>query len=361
MHLRVLPVHDLSPSSLSSAYQVQASKRVREHPVIQQSAAELSTDSVLLREPIELGNASDIDWRVKPLFTITTWGRVQVKLDVRRAKRAGGATHRQPHSLLKKLRVVSRAKRYKEEHHSHPISAAAFISQVDVSLVSRWLAKEDGLLLRLQNVKNKPLGRGRYPKIEDRLLKDFHAARKKGLRIGRRWLKTKARIIAKKVYPGRYFRAASSWCTNWLRRNSLSCRKKTNKKSKSTEERLPKIRRWHARLRRRLQCLVRMIGLDEHRKHQQPRQTICFRGTGIRISSAERAAYDKRVRVVFQAKAYYNDEMCAEWATTDFNSQVDAVRRKVVFSDNLSGQTTEAWVNAKRLEREQHRQSPVAH
>ncbi|KAK3288241.1 hypothetical protein CYMTET_4270 [Cymbomonas tetramitiformis] len=43
------------------------------------------------------------------------------------------------------------------------------------------------------------------------------------------------------------------WENNWLRRNSLSYRKKTNKKTKSTEERLPKIKRWHARLRLRLQ------------------------------------------------------------------------------------------------------------
>ncbi|KAK3257684.1 hypothetical protein CYMTET_33240 [Cymbomonas tetramitiformis] len=188
-------------------------------------------------------------------------------------------------------------------------------------------------------------------------------------RIGRRWLRTKARVIAKKLYPGRYFRASEGWCTNWLRRNSLSYRKTTNKKTKSTEERLPKIKRWHARLRLRLQtpkegeavdpewgvwlpkdlynvdqCLVRMCGLDDDGKHQQPRQTICFRGTGVRIRPEERAGYDKRVRVVFQPKAYYDDEMCAEWAVSDFNSQVDHVQRKVVFCDNLSGQTTPAWV-----------------
>ncbi|KAK3254849.1 hypothetical protein CYMTET_35951 [Cymbomonas tetramitiformis] len=299
---------------------------------------------------------------------------------------------------------MSDCRQYKEERRPFPGATVASIGDVDPSLITRWCASEPKLLQRLQAARAKAvLGKGRFPRVETQLFRDFQACRKKGLRIGRRWLRTKARIIAKKLYPGRYFRASEGWCTNWLRRNNLSYRKKTNKKTKSTEERLPKIKRWQARLRHppladtrdpewgvwlpkdrynvdqvyipflmqcsstyeekgsarvwlsgtknaddkrfcTLQCLVRMCGLDDDGKHQQPRQTICFRGTGVRISAEERAGYDKRARVVFQPKAYYDDEMCAEWAVSDFNSQVDHVQRKVVFCDNLSGQTTPAWV-----------------
>ncbi|KAK3264889.1 hypothetical protein CYMTET_26397 [Cymbomonas tetramitiformis] len=123
-----------------------------------------------------------------------------------------------------------------------------------VVFMCRWCASEPKLLQRLQSARAKAVfGKGRFPRVETQLFRDFQACRKKGLRIGRRWLRTKARVIAKKLYPGRYFRASEGWCTNWLRRNSLSYRKTTNKKTKSTEERLPKIKRWHARLRLRLQ------------------------------------------------------------------------------------------------------------
>ncbi|KAK3265708.1 hypothetical protein CYMTET_25631 [Cymbomonas tetramitiformis] len=110
------------------------------------------------------------------------------------------------------------------------------------------------------------------------------------------------------------------WENNWLRRNSLSYRKKTNKKTKSTEERLPKIKRWHARLRLRLQTPQEGETVDPV--------------WGVWLPN-DRYNVDQ---------AYYDDAMCAEWAVSDFNSQVEHVRRKVVFCDNLSGQTTEAWV-----------------
>ncbi|KAK3257955.1 hypothetical protein CYMTET_32974 [Cymbomonas tetramitiformis] len=47
----------------------------------QDVTAILPTASALPTAPIELDHASDIDWRVTLIFTITTWGKVQVKLE----------------------------------------------------------------------------------------------------------------------------------------------------------------------------------------------------------------------------------------------------------------------------------------
>ncbi|KAK3283148.1 hypothetical protein CYMTET_9143 [Cymbomonas tetramitiformis] len=226
-------------------------------PYTQQSVCDVlsAAPATLSPRSIEGPRGADQEWRVKPLITVTSWGAIRVKLEMRAAKHIGGASNREGHSTLKKLRLVALCRQYKEEGRPFPGATVASIGDVDPSLITRWCASEPKLLQRLQSARAKAvLGKGRFPRVETQLFRDFQACRKKGLRIGRRWLRTKARVIAKKLYPGRYFRASEGWCTNWLRRNNLSYRKKTNKKTKSTEERLPKIiKRWHARLRLRLQ------------------------------------------------------------------------------------------------------------
>ncbi|KAK3259196.1 hypothetical protein CYMTET_31796 [Cymbomonas tetramitiformis] len=96
-----------------------------------------------------------------------------------------------------------------------------------------------------------------------------------------------------------------------------------------------------------------MIGLDANGHHQQPKQTICFRGTGARISQAEKDAYDKRVIVRWQPKAYYDQALCAEWCLLDFNSQVDAGSKKdeylALLPDNLEKWTSGFNVSQRRV------------
>ena len=45
---------------------------------------------------------------------------------------------------------------------------------------------------------------------------------------------------------------------------------------------------------------------------------IIFRGTGKRISKVEKKAYDSRVDVFFQKKAWADSEFCMAWAEKCF-------------------------------------------
>ena len=48
------------------------------------------------------------------------------------------------------------------------------------------------------------------------------------------------------------FKASKLWLRHFARRFGISLRRKSNAKAEPVEVRLPKIKRWHARLRRRL-------------------------------------------------------------------------------------------------------------
>jgi hypothetical protein len=61
-------------------------------------------------------------------------------------------------------------------------------------------------------------------------------------------------------------------------------------------------------------------------RHQQIKQTICFRGLGRRLSKKETDQYDPRVLVAWHPKAWYDRLMCNEWAGYDFASQISVVR-----------------------------------
>jgi hypothetical protein len=101
-----------------------------------------------------------------------------------------------------------------------------------------------------------------------------------------------------------------------------------------------------------LQICVRMANPTTVRgvtQHPQMKQTIVFKGKGKGIKKVEWEAYDPRVIVKFNKKAYYDSELCNEWALTDFMDQLspnDLKAAKVVFCDNLGAQTTEAFIQA---------------
>eukprot|EP00854_Cymbomonas_tetramitiformis_P014391 gene14391-17019_t len=327
-----------------------------------------SSDVVAKQSTLPVVFHDGVGWRLKPVLTVLANGYVSTKFELHRPKQTRGAPSRASYTCARKLRIIAKYKELKETGFKFPAAAVAGIYNVDVSLVSKWVREEDYLAARSKSSRRESTQTCRYPKLERALFLEFQKARKRGLRIGRKWLACKARALGMKLLPNRYFRASDGWLHNFLRRQKLSYRKKTNKKSRNTEERLPAIKRRHSRLRRRLQeitadevldqgtknagdkrfctrqCCVRTTGLGDDGKHQQPRQIICFRGTGLRITQAERDAYDRRVIVRFQKKAYYDDAMCAVYVLRDFNPQVDSDSQKVLFSDNLSGQTKSAWV-----------------
>ena len=96
-----------------------------------------------------------------------------------------------------------------------------------------------------------------------------------------------------------------------------------------------------------LQVLVRGIPYREGRpRGGQPKLGIIFRGTGIRITDAERDLYHPDVIVRFQPKAWADRAYSAAWAEEDWadyilNSGECNVRENyLLFHDNLDSQTT---------------------
>jgi hypothetical protein len=91
--------------------------------------------------------------------------------------------------------------------------------------------------------------------MEKKLYKAYQDARKRGLRLGRRWLKLTAKKLMLADHPGEAFRASTGWARNFVNRHGLSYRKKSNKKELSAKEREPRMQRWHARLQRMLKSV----------------------------------------------------------------------------------------------------------
>jgi hypothetical protein len=243
-----------------------------------------------------------------------------------------------------------------------------------------------------------------HPEAEALVFKDIMEIRKSGRPVS--GLTIKSRMISAVDDPK--FKASDPWLARFAKFHGLSRRVKSNTKHQSVEERLPVIRAFFSRLEVRVgrrgknpddenygrfldtdrfnvdqvpfslaegtRFTYDMIGSrsvrisERHGSHKesrdatlqvclnmsgdrayQPPLTVMFRGKGLRLSNAERAAYDPRVKVRFQKKAWYDDEQCLEWATAQFVPFVKRVcpgRGVLLFLDNLSGQTTRAFRHA---------------
>ena len=48
------------------------------------------------------------------------------------------------------------------------------------------------------------------------------------------------------------------------------------------------------------------------------RPTVIFRGKGLRISAKEKQSYDRRVKVMYQEKAWCDQEIMKEWISTEW-------------------------------------------
>lgn len=99
-------------------------------------------------------------------------------------------------------------------------------------------------------------GRGAvYLAAEAELYTKFKAERREGKRLNERYLCVNMRKLIRQHYgdePADKFKASYGWVWRFARRHDISLRRATNHKHQSVRERLPKIKRWHARLRLRL-------------------------------------------------------------------------------------------------------------
>lgn len=83
----------------------------------------------------------------------------------------------------------------------------------------------------------------------------FKARRSEGKRVNERWLCVNMRKLIRQHYgdePANNFKGSYGWVWRYAHRHGIALRRANNHKHQSVEERLPKIKRWHARLRRRL-------------------------------------------------------------------------------------------------------------
>ena len=48
------------------------------------------------------------------------------------------------------------------------------------------------------------------------------------------------------------------------------------------------------------------------------RPTVIFQGKGLRISAKEKQSYDRRVKVMYQEKAWCDEEIMKEWISTEW-------------------------------------------
>lgn len=92
-----------------------------------------------------------------------------------------------------------------------------------------------------------------------------------------------------------------------------------------------------------LQIAVRCLPKEEWKK--QPRGCICFRGKpGNPYYDKEREAYDKRVDVLSQNKAWFDGTTCIEYVNTTLTPLLLSEKVEgesfLVIMDNLGGQVT---------------------
>ena len=75
------------------------------------------------------------------------------------------------------------------------------------------------------------------------------------------------------------------------------------------------------------------------------RPTVIFRGKGLRISAKEKQSYDRRVKVMYQEKAWCDQEIMKEWISTEWanpfkNPIGQNSDRKILIADAHCAQQT---------------------
>lgn len=261
----------------------------------------------------------------------------------------------------------------------------------------------------------------RFEKVEDRVFQLLKKRRERGRRISTLWIQSTARRVAKELLPAdEKFLASRGWVQRFARRKKLTRRSKTNVKLEALSERLPAIRQFHRDLRAYLKIPISPdIALDPKYGRYPPglrinmdqvplpfiqdldrtwdvkgarriwikqpgsgslskRQAtliltisggdvikvkpgLIFRGTGQRISAAERAAWDPAVDVFFQKKAWFDGVVAGQWVKKSLAPAVEAAlaalpagHRVLLYADNLAAQTSPDFkrdLNACRVDR----------
>jgi hypothetical protein len=169
-----------------------------------------------------------------------------------------GAKNRRAYSLRFKLGVVFLVEMYSAAGIiKDPQAAVAAHKEISPSLVCKWMKtaaklKETGCSKRAKGMNRMKHPREKFPGLTKTLKEEILELRSEGVKVSPFWARVRARQIINETDPDVRFTASSSWFENFLRLSHLSIRKKTNVKKLPIEQRLPKLKRWHARLEDRI-------------------------------------------------------------------------------------------------------------
>ncbi|KAK3273295.1 hypothetical protein CYMTET_18458 [Cymbomonas tetramitiformis] len=248
----------------------------------------------------------------------------------------------------------------------------------------------DSTLKRLKITRKARTDTARYQAMERQLATEIRQRRARGRKVGPRFLSVRGRQLVKELHPKdtNNFHGSRSWRLNFLHRNGFSNRKRTHKKSKSyasmgrfrfqnrfNVDQVPLpfvvgdfehtiddkgakdvwIRQPGSGLEKRqatLQICIRAGKTLEGKNLPQPRIAILFRGTGKRISEAEKTAYHPDVDVYWQKCAWVDRPVAIEWQNgtlIPFLNEHLANEESVVFADNLDAQIQPEYLENQKV------------
>lgn len=144
---------------------------------------------------------------------------------------------------------------------------------VTQGLVSAWRKKStdiyaaaaDDVLRNLRQVKLCGQ-KARWTEMEAELIANIRELRKRGRKIGRRYVTTKAKHIFWRLNPHAApdaFKASPTWRHRFLKRHDLARRKRSNKKQLPLAELLPLLQEWHGQLAAMISAPAPAPALDE--------------------------------------------------------------------------------------------------
>ena len=317
--------------------------------------------------------------------------------------------------ILKELSEISKAKTL---HSAQTIIADKY--GIHKSVLSKWksqenkiVAENDSSKAHSHNFRNRSCastrtrkrltapGKSTFLQAQQKLFKDFKSRRSLGLKVSRKWLRIRMKQCIESIdgiEAAEKFKGSQNWLNAFMKRHSISIRRRTNKKRIGNSDKLPVIQRFHKQLRKSVssqrkresksydlkwgrwlpkkrynvdQVLLPFVvdqsstfeekgsksvwvrqvgsGLDKRQctlqlcirpEGSQIPPAIIFRGAG-NVKQDEKARYDQRVHVYFQKNAWMDGEVTKSWVENTFAPNVDKAEENVLFLDNLSCQVSE--------------------
>jgi hypothetical protein len=176
----------------------------------------------------------------------------------KKQKRKSSTRHRL--SNMKKWKIIQKFEKLKISHpKNYQQEFEEYFPKVSKSTLIDWLKKKNQIRndalnpdrrIRYGKLSSSALARykiGKFPNEENLLFEKICMRREDGRKVSSRWCKTQMKKLLREKKPNEFekFKASNNWIYRFKRRFQLSLRSRTNMKSKSTEQRLPEIRKFH--------------------------------------------------------------------------------------------------------------------